>query len=154
MALVSAVMTSNPVACRSDTPIGVVAQLMIDNDCGEIPVVDGQGHPIGVVTDRDIVVRLVAAGEETAGAMAGQAMSRPAHTVGENADLRDCLCLMEAEQIRRVPVVDERGRLTGMVALADIARANRDTATAEVMKEVSRPAPDSHRREASTFRHL
>lgn len=139
MASVQSVMTSSPAACRSDTPVAVVAQLMIDNDCGEIPVVDGEGHPVGVITDRDIVVRLVAAGRDTADAMAGDAMSAPVHTVSETGELRDCVRLMEAEQIRRVPVVDTAGHLTGMLSLADIALAGKDEATVQVIKQVSRP---------------
>ena len=139
MASVLSVMTSNPATCRSDTPVAVVAQLMIDHDCGEIPVIDGEGRPVGVITDRDIVVRLVAAGRDTAEAIAGDAMSQPVHSVPETGELRDCVCLMEAEQIRRVPVVDSAGRLTGMLSLADIALAGKDEATAEVVREVSQP---------------
>lgn len=139
MARIDSVMTSRPAACHTDTPIAVVAQLMIDNDCGEIPVVDGQGHPVGVITDRDIVVRLVAAGRDTAATHAGEAMSRPVHTVEASADLRDCVSLMEQAQIRRVPVVDDSGKLTGMVSLADIALAGKDKATAQVVKQVSQP---------------
>lgn len=139
MAQVNSVMTARPAACRTDTPVAVVAQLMIDHDCGEIPIVDGAGHPVGVITDRDIVVRLIASGRDIRDALASHAMSQPVHTVAENDELRDCVCLMESERIRRVPVVDSQGRLTGIVSLADIARSDKDAATVEVVKEVSRP---------------
>ncbi len=139
MAQISSVMTARPAACSGDTPVATVAQLMIDNDCGEIPVVDGAGHPVGVITDRDIVVRLIASGRDVRDARASDAMSQPVHTVAETDELGDCVRLMESERIRRVPVVDSLGRLSGIVSLADIARANKDEATVDVIKEVSRP---------------
>lgn len=139
MARVSSVMTSRPAACSVETSIAAVAQLMMENDCGEIPVVDGDGHPVGVITDRDIVVRLVAAGRDTANSRASDAMSQPVRTVEEGDELGDCVSLMEKARIRRVPVVDGDGRLTGMVSLADIALAGKDKATAQVVKQVSQP---------------
>ena len=63
MSTIGTLMTANPASCTPQTPIRQVAQLMIDNDCGQIPVVDADGRPVGVVTDRDIAVRLVAAGK-------------------------------------------------------------------------------------------
>jgi CBS domain-containing protein len=103
-------------------------------------VVDDANMPIGVVTDRDITIRVVAEGRETASATAADAMSAPVRTVTSDTSLRDCVCLMEADQIRRVPVVDSLGRLTGIVSIADLALAGKDEATAEVIKEISEPA--------------
>ena len=60
MSDISSVMTANPASCRDDTPLRDVAQMMIDHDCGQIPVVDADNKPVGVVTDRDIAVRIVA----------------------------------------------------------------------------------------------
>lgn len=138
MANVSAFMTANPVACDVTTSLRDVARMMADHDCGEIPVLDARGVPLGVVTDRDITVRVVAAGRDGT-ATAGDAMTAPARCVGLQADLRDCIELMERAQIRRVPVVDSEGRLAGIVALADIALAGKRQATAEVVREVSTP---------------
>ena len=138
MATVNAFMTPNPASCYVTTPLREVAQLMTAHDCGEIPVTDAQGQPLGVVTDRDIAVRVVAMGRD-GNSTAGDAMTSPAHTVGLDADLRDCVELMEREQIRRVPVVDAEGRLAGIVALADLARAGKTRATAEVVREISAP---------------
>jgi CBS domain-containing protein len=137
---VSSVMTANPACCTASTPLRDVARMMISNDCGEIPVVDDANMPIGVVTDRDITIRVVAEGRETASATAADAMSAPVRTVTSDTSLRDCVCLMEADQIRRVPVVDSLGRLTGIVSIADLALAGKDEATAEVIKEISEPA--------------
>jgi len=139
MANVTSVMTANPACCTAETPLREVARLMVENDCGEIPIVDAQGVPVGVVTDRDITVRCVAEGRDTTSATARDAMSAPAQTVREDASLKDAVCLMEAAKIRRVPVVDASGKLTGIVSVADIALAGKDNATAEVVKEVSEP---------------
>lgn len=136
---VSTVMTANPAACRDTTPLRDVAQMMIDNDCGQIPVVDAASKPVGVVTDRDITVRIVATGRECATATAADAMSTPCKSVGSDTSLHDCTCLMEAEKIRRVLVVDADGKLAGIVSIADIALAGKKDATAEVVKEISEP---------------
>lgn len=136
---VTSVMTANPACCQRDTPLPQVAQMMIDHDCGQIPVVDAGNKPVGVVTDRDIAVRIVAPGKNPASATAADAMTTPCLSVTDATSLADCLCLMEAEQVRRVPVVDDAGALVGIVSIADIALAGKDEATAEVVKEVSEP---------------
>lgn len=137
---VVSVMTPNPACCSAQTPLRDVARMMLDNDCGQIPVVDESQRPIGVVTDRDIAVRVVAEGRDTNNAVAADAMTTPARTVSTDTSLKDCICVMEADQIRRVPVVDESGRLAGIVSIADVALAGKDRATAEVVKEVSEPS--------------
>jgi CBS domain-containing protein len=139
MSNVTSVMTANPACCKADTPLQDVARMMVEHDCGQIPVVDAQGMPLGVVTDRDIAVRIVAQGRDASGATAGDAMTTPAQTVRQDSSLKDAVCLMEASKIRRVPVVDAAGKLAGIVSIADIALAGKDTATAEVVKEVSTP---------------
>ena len=142
MASVSTVMTSSPATCNVNTLVRDVARMMLEHDCGQIPVIDAQGRPLGVVTDRDIAIRVVARGGDGT-ATAGDAMTSPIKTVRTDSDLKDCVCLMEEAQVRRVPVVDESGKLAGIVALADIALAGKSRATAEVVKEVSEP-PASH----------
>lgn len=139
MSDVTSVMTANPACCQRDTPLPKVAQLMVDHDCGQIPVVDAGNKPVGVVTDRDIAIRIVAPGKDPSRATAADAMSSPCKTVTSSTSLQDCVCLMEAEQVRRIPVVDNTGVLVGIVSIADIALAGKDEATAEVVKEVSEP---------------
>lgn len=141
MADVSSVMTPNPACCKADTPLRDVARLMVEHDCGQIPVVDDDNRPVGVVTDRDITVRVVAAGKDTAGATAADAMSSPCKAVSSGTSLYDTTCLMEAEKVRRIPVTDADGRLAGIVSIADLALAGKDEATAQVVKEVSEPRP-------------
>lgn len=136
---IQSVMTSKPACCSTSTPLREVAQLMVQHDCGQIPVVDEAGKPVGVITDRDITTRMVAAGRDTMACCAADAMSSPAQTVSVDSPLKDAVCLMEASKIRRVPVVDATGKLTGMVSLADLALSGKDEATMEVVKEVSAP---------------
>lgn len=138
MASVSTVMTRNPATCKVNTPVREIARTMLGNDCGQIPVIDDRGRPLGVVTDRDIAVRIVANGGDGT-ATAGEAMTTPVRTVRANDELKDCVRMMEEAQVRRVPVVDDAGRLAGIVALADIALAGKSRATAEVVREVSAP---------------
>lgn len=134
----SSVMTANPACCKGDTPLREVARMMVENDCGQIPVVES-GKPVGVVTDRDIAVRMVAEGRETGSACASDCMTSPVTTVPRNGSLADCCIAMEQNQIRRVVVVDDAGAVCGIVAQADVARTGRDEKTAEVVKQVSEP---------------
>lgn len=136
---VGEIMTSNPACCTPDTNLREVARLMVENDCGEIPIVDDQNSkkPLGVITDRDIVVRMLAQGHNPLERTARDAMTSPATTVTPETDLDECANVMERKQIRRVPVVDEAGRVTGMVAQADIVRTARDQMAAELVREVS-----------------
>ena len=85
------VMTANPACCKQDTPLRQVAQMMADNDCGMIPVVDQQDMPVGVITDRDIAVRAVAGGKDTTRASAADYMTTPVRTVGQDSSLADCV---------------------------------------------------------------
>jgi CBS domain-containing protein len=131
-------MTSNPICCTASTTLDQVAQLMARNDCGEIPVVDAAGHPMGVITDRDIVCRVVADGRDPASHTAGEFMSRPVFTVGADAPIDEVLSVMEEHRIRRVPVLDGDGCCTGIIAQADIASAGDRRYIAELVSEVSR----------------
>jgi CBS domain-containing protein len=136
------IMTANPACCETDTGLGEVARLMVDNDCGEIPVLRG-GKPVGVITDRDITARAVAAGRNPLEMRAGDLMSSPVITVTPDTDVDECCETMEEHQIRRIPVVDDSGSCCGMVSQADIAKHASARKTAEVLKEVSRPCADA-----------
>ena len=132
------VMTSDPACCSPATPLDQVAKLMVQNNCGEIPVVDGGDHFVGVVTDRDIVCRIVSEGKDPARHTAESCMSSPAITVPRDAPLTDVIATMEKHQIRRVPVVDAEGCCAGIVSLADVTAAEASRRTAELITEVSR----------------
>jgi CBS domain-containing protein len=132
------VMTPNPACCTADMTLDEVAGLMVQNNCGEIPVVDSTEHVIGVVTDRDIVCRVVALGKNPMAHTAGTCMSQPAVTVPMDASLDEIVSTMEEHQIRRVPVVDELGCCAGMVSQADVARIAPKAEVGELLREVSR----------------
>jgi CBS domain-containing protein len=138
---VKEIMTSDPACCTADTPLPEVARMMIDNDCGEIPVIDNQASnvPIGVVTDRDIVCRTVANGINPVELTAADCMSKSIVTVTPDMSLEECCRIMEEKLIRRVPVVDARGSCCGIVALADIALQAKKSVAGEIVKEVSEP---------------
>ena len=137
---VKSVMTANPACCTADTPLRDVARMMVDNDCGQIPVVDAANAPIGVVTDRDIAVRIVAEGRDPASCCASDCMTSPVTTIGADSSLAECCERMETSQVRRVPVVAADGSLCGIVSLADVALSGRDQKIAEVVKHVSEPS--------------
>ena len=132
------IMTPNPACCTPETPLDQVAKMMIHNDCGEIPVIDASDELVGVVTDRDIVCRVVAEGKNPIGYTAEQCMSQPVVTVREDDSVQDVLTTMEKHQIRRVPVVDARGQCLGIIAQADLAWVGREHDVAELLREVSR----------------
>ena len=92
-------MTADPACCTPTTPLRDVARMMAENDCGEIPVVDDatQKHPIGVVTDRDIVLRSLAVGRDPNALTAGDCMTTPAVTTRPDCSVEDCRELMEAQ---------------------------------------------------------
>ena len=138
MKKVKDIMTANPACCTAETALQEVAHMMLDNDCGEIPVVDSaqSRRPIGVITDRDIVCRAVAQGKNTASLTAGDCMTNPCLTVRPDDSLEDCIKVLEESQIRRVPVVDGQGICCGIVAQADIARTAKKQ-VADMVQKVS-----------------
>lgn len=132
------VMTENPACCTPATTLDEVAKLMRQYDCGEIPVIDPAEQPIGVVTDRDIVCRVVAEGKNPMAYPAEICMSQPVATVPLDASLAEVVATMEHNQVRRVPVVDERGRCVGIIAQADVAWTSGKRDVADLVREVSR----------------
>jgi CBS domain-containing protein len=134
-------MTPDPACCTSETSLQEVVQMMIEHDCGEIPVVENKVNklPIGVITDRDIVCRTVARGLNPLDMTVADCMSKPCVTVTPEMSLEVCCRVMEENQIRRVPVVDAGGFCCGIVSLADIALHTKESLAGEVVKEVSEP---------------
>jgi CBS domain-containing protein len=132
------VMTRNPRSVTPTDPIQRVSELMIEEDTGIVPVVDGERRLLGVITDRDIVCRLVARGLDVRGARAQDVMSDQIECVTEQESLHEVLRLMAEHQVRRVPVVARGDRLVGIVAMADIAReADLDEELQETFSEIS-----------------
>jgi CBS domain-containing protein len=144
MKKIRSIMTMNPACCTMDTKLVDVARLMIEHDCGEIPVVSNHEEKklVGVITDRDICCRAVAQGLNPAAMNAKDCMTSPAITVGMDLPIEACMELMEQKQIRRVPVIDEKGCCCGMVSLADIATKTEEWTTGLIMKKISRPSEE------------
>ena|SRR5688572_25099057 len=140
--LVQDVMTANPACCTADTQLQEVAKMMLDNDCGCIPIVDSKDSmkPVGMITDRDITIRTIAEGKNPLDLTASEAMTVNAVTVTPETTIEECCNLMEENMIRRIAVVDENGSCCGMVAQADIAVNADESKTAEMVQEVSRSA--------------
>jgi CBS domain-containing protein len=132
------VMTPDPACCSPHTTLDEVAKLMAQNDCGEIPVIDTGDQIVGVVTDRDIVCRVVAEGKNPQAYTAETCMSGPVITVRTDASLDDVMAMMEKHQIRRVPVVDERDSCVGIISQADVSWVGAPGEVAELVREVSR----------------
>jgi CBS domain-containing protein len=143
---VNELMTLDPVCCTPQTPLREVARLMSSHDCGEIPVVETKEGRllVGVVTDRDIVLRAVAEGRNPADTPIASCMTTNVVTVRPETSLDDCRRLMEEHQIRRVPVVDGSGACCGIVSQADVAQRASTGDTGELVREVSRPAVPAH----------
>jgi len=141
------IMTKNPACCTPDTNLQEVARLMVELDCGESPVVQSNQSMklVGVITDRDITCRTVAVGKNPLEMTAGDCMSSPCITVTSEMSVEDCCHVMEENQVRRVPVVDENGACCGIVAQADIAQHASKLETARVVKGVSRPNDSASR---------
>lgn len=137
---VQEIMTKDPACCSADEGLQAVAKMMVDNDCGCIPVVENENtmKPIGIVTDRDICCRTVAEGRNPLDLTARDVMTENVVTVTPETSVEDCCNLMEEHQIRRIAVVDDSGACCGIVAQADIAVNADDRKTAEVVQEVSR----------------
>ena len=134
----SDVMTPNPACCTPNTTLDDVAKMMARNDCGEIPVVDGADQIVGVVTDRDIVCRVVAEGKNPMAYTAETCMSDPVVTVRADASLDEVLATMEKHQIRRVPVVDEHDCCVGIISQSDVSWTGAPREVAKLVREVSR----------------
>jgi CBS domain-containing protein len=132
------VMTPEPQCCSAETPLNEVANLMVEADCGEIPVVDASNRLIGVVTDRDIVCRTVAKGKNPTAVTAEEIMTQPVVAVPADTSLDEVVAVMEENQIRRVPVVDGQGCVCGIIAQADVAMVARESEVGELVREVSR----------------
>lgn len=114
-------MTHAPTACEPTTTLRLIAQLMADHDCAAIPIVDS-GRLAGIVTDRDIVCRCVAAGIDAARAPAASVMTRPVIALSPDDTLEIAAVRMEENRLHHLPVVNADGMLVGIVAQSDIGR--------------------------------
>jgi CBS domain-containing protein len=131
------IMTSDPCAIDADKTVEYAAKMMRDEDVGLAPIVDGE-RLVGTLTDRDIAVRVVAEGKDASSTRVRDVASTKLVTVDPQQDLDEALRLMAKHQVRRLPVVEEDGRLVGVVAQADVAREADASATGQVVEDISR----------------
>ena len=135
------IMTRNPRTVTPEAHLTEVARLMKTEDVGIIPVVDGGSQNlVGVVTDRDIALRVVAEGRDPNTVSVREVMSTNVRTCREDDSVDDVMKIMGADQVRRVPIVDERGSLVGIVAQADVVLEGKSDKKAErTIEKISEP---------------
>ncbi|HEY2972022.1 MAG TPA: CBS domain-containing protein [Pyrinomonadaceae bacterium] len=137
------IMTKDPVCCLPGDTVDQAAQLMKDEDVGSVPVVADQQTKrlLGIVTDRDLAVKVVAEARQIAAVKVEEVMTRNPATCHDDDDLQKAIDAMEQHQVRRIPIVDNDGRIVGIIAQADVAtRINEPEQTAEVVAEISKSA--------------
>jgi CBS domain-containing protein len=136
------VMTKDPSCVTPGATIREAAQVMQRENVGIVPVVEEKGTKrlLGVVTDRDIAIRVVAEGRDAGTRVSDIMSSSRIRTCAPDDDVDDAMEAMANEQVRRIPIVDDRGALVGIVAQADIVRKTRDENKAgNTVKEISEP---------------
>jgi CBS domain-containing protein len=135
---IAEVMTQRPRAVTAQTTVREAARLMEEEDVGSLPVVDEGARLIGIVTDRDVAVRVVGRGLDSDSTVVGDVASRDVVALTPDHDLDDALKLMAREQVRRVPIVVRENELVGILAQADIAHAGKEKTAGEVVEAISR----------------
>ena len=137
------IMTKDPATVTPGTTVRDAAKLMQREDTGILPVVESEGTKrlVGVVTDRDIAIRVVAEGRDGDTRVSDVMSTGKLATLRADADVDDAMNTMADEQVRRIPIVDDRGSLVGIVAQADVVRKTRDDQKSErTVEQISRPS--------------
>jgi CBS domain-containing protein len=129
-------MTTQPKSVEASTSVVDAARLMEAENVGSVPVVE-DGRLVGMITDRDIAVRVVGEGKDSQSTTVAEIASRELVTVDPQQNLDEALRLMAQHQVRRLPVVEEDGRLVGILAQADVAREGDDRATGQMVQQIS-----------------
>ena len=135
MSSIRDLMTQSPTTCEPSTTVVEAAKVMANEDVGPVPVVQ-EGRVVGLVTDRDLVIRVLAEGRDPSSTTIGEIASSDLVTVRPDSGLNEALQLMAQNQVRRLPVV-EGDQLVGIVAQADVARAADEEDTGEVVQQIS-----------------
>ena len=137
------VMTKAPTCCVPTDSVNRVAKVMKTEDVGSLPVCESRENRklVGIVTDRDLALHVVAEGRDANTTRVQDVMTRDPFTCQPEDDLQDALDAMQTRQVRRIPVVDRGGQLIGIIAQADIAtRAGKPEKTAETVEGISKPS--------------
>ena len=135
------IMTPNPRGCSSQETSIEAAKIMRDEDVGIVPVIEQNKKLIGVVTDRDLCLGVVAEGKHPREVKVSDCMSEELVTCKPEDDVQKAADLMKEHQVRRIPVVDQQGLLVGMIAQADIAlKVQKPEEVSETVEEISKPS--------------
>lgn len=138
-------MTANPATVSENDTVVRAAELMLEHDCGAIPVVEGRTVR-GMITDRDIVTRLVAKKIDPGSRRVSDAMTEGIQTIREDDSLNKAFEMMSQHKVRRLPVVNAEGELTGMLAQADMALdSSEDRRLADTVETISAPERETRR---------
>ena len=140
MTTCSDVMTRNPVSALPDDTVATVAQLMKDKDIGPVPIVEDKlsKRLLGIVTDRDLAIKVVAEGRDPTTLKVKDVMSKEVVACRDTDNIESALDAMAEHQLRRIVVVDSANKLVGIIAQADVAtRMDEPEKTGEVVKEIS-----------------
>jgi CBS domain-containing protein len=113
-------MTKTAVSCPAGISLAAAGALMWQHDCGSLPIVDDSGTVIGMITDRDICIAVSTRDVPSSQIMASEVVTRPPSVCSPDDDVRSALRLMAKERIRRLPVVGDKGILTGILSFNDI----------------------------------
>jgi CBS domain-containing protein len=119
--LVKDLMTANVKSCTEDTDLATAAKMMWDGDCGIVPVLNDDRRIAGAITDRDICIAAATRSMRPADIPARDVMSRNVATCSQDDDIRTALGMLKERRVRRLPVVDEKGRLVGILSMNDLA---------------------------------
>lgn len=141
MTKVRDLMTPGVATTQESASVVEAARLMREHDIGALPVMDN-GHLVGVVTDRDLAMRVIADGRDPGTTHVGDVASHELVAVSPDESLDDARQRMAARQVRRLVVLDEEGRLVGMLAQADIALEDGGRKTGRLVEEVSQPTSE------------
>jgi CBS domain-containing protein len=134
------VMTKNPVCCLPNDAVSKLAELMKNKDIGSVPIIENEQTKklVGIVTDRDLAVKIVAEGRNPKSTKAEEVMTRNVVTCRAEDDLQKALDAMSGHKLRRIPVVDNNDGIVGIIAQADVAtRGDQPEKTAAVVREIS-----------------
>ncbi|HSQ31016.1 MAG TPA: CBS domain-containing protein [Gemmatimonadaceae bacterium] len=136
------IMTRDPSSVTADATVREAAQVMKRENVGIVPVVASQNERrlLGVVTDRDIAIRCIAEGKDGTCRVRDVMSADDLATCNANDDVENVMSAMRSEKVRRIPIVDERGSLVGIVSQADVLLKTRDTSRAgETVEQISEP---------------
>ena len=142
MTTCSEVMTASPTFCLPDHNACYVARIMRDEDIGSVPIIENLNTRklVGIVTDRDLTLKVIAENRDGQSVTLNEVMSRHPVTCRENEDIDRAMQAMADHQVRRIPIVNERNELVGIIAQADIAtRTEQPRKTAAVVEDISKP---------------